>query len=238
MKAACPSCATRYDLPPSRLTADGALFRCSSCGHSWIESRAIDVIDVAPQPVSGATMPRFGFEPDREINRLVEASKSAHAEFAAKRRAKHMRLRNWAILAAVVAAPVAAAAAYPQAVVRQAPAAARVYQTLGIDVNIYGLEIRKVEQQHMILDNGRVLAVKGLIYNIEDNDKKVPALRFALLDAAGKEVYVWTVESGVRPLRPGEATNFVTRVSAPPETAQNLQIRFARRTEIGSTAAP
>ena len=69
-------------------------------------------------------------------------------------------------------------------------------------------------------------------------DKKVPALRFALLDAAGGEVYTWMVESGVRPLRPGEATSFVTRVSAPPEAAVSLQVRFARKAEISQTAVP
>jgi predicted Zn finger-like uncharacterized protein len=238
MVVACPSCATRYDMPPSRTTPNGALFRCSSCGHSWIEARAIDVIDVAAQPATGPALPRFGFEPDREVDRLVDAARTAAAEFALKKSQRRRRTVSWGILAAAVVAPLSAAAAYPEAVVRQAPAAARVYQALGMPVNIYGLDIRQVEQQNMLLENGKVLAIKGIIANVASADKKVPALRFALLDQAGKEVYAWTVDSPTRPLRSGEATNFVTRVSEPPEAAHNLQIRFARRDEIGSTAGP
>ena len=62
--------------------------------------------------------------------------------------------------------------------------------------------------------------------------------RFILRDGEAKDVYAWTVDSGVRPLRPGEMTNFTTRVASPPEGAEAVQIRFARIGEIGSNAIP
>jgi hypothetical protein len=108
---------------------------------------------------------------------------------------------------------------------------------LGIDVNIYGW-LRRVEQRHTIEGGTRVLSIKGEIANVSGRERKIPWMRFALRDGANAEVYRWILDSGARPLRPGESTAFVTRVAAPPETAKNLEIRFAHADEIGSNAAP
>ena len=137
-----------------------------------------------------------------------------------------------------VAAPILLAALFPEAVVRAAPAAARLYERAGVAVNIYGLEIGRIEQKHMIVDGTRVLAIKGGILNISSSDRKVPSLRFILRDGNANDIYAWTVDSGVRPLRPGEMTTFTTRVASPPEAAEAVQIRFARADEIGTNAAP
>ena len=40
MIVSCPSCATTYELPPGETPADGAVIRCSACGHSWLEATA------------------------------------------------------------------------------------------------------------------------------------------------------------------------------------------------------
>ena len=61
-------------------------------------------------------------------------------------------------------------------VVRAAPAAARLYEKAGIKVNIYGLELRRVQQEHVIVDGISVLAIKGEIVNVSDVDRKIPAL--------------------------------------------------------------
>ena len=102
-----------------------------------------------------------------------------------------------------------------------------------MDVNIYGLEVRRVEQQHVIIEGTRVISIKGEIVNVSDRDRKVPSLRFILQNNAANDVYAWTLDSGIRPLRPGEMTTFTTRVASPPPMAENLQIRFAHADEIG-----
>jgi hypothetical protein len=179
-----------------------------------------------------------GFEPDSEVKRLVEASRLAREAFAAKKRQRLGRLRGWAVLGACLIAPVAAAAAFPELVVGVAPVTVRAYDAVGYNVNIYGLEVRRVEQQHAIVDGVRVLTIKGEITNISNSTQKIPWLRFGMNDSQQLEVYNWTLDTGARPLRAGESTNFVTRVASPPETAKNLQIRFAHRDEIGSNPNP
>lgn len=211
------------------------MIKCASCGHSWLEARAIEV--VTPPRTIPATIDH-GLEPDFEIRRLMEATQEAQEEFAARRRLRNRRLAGWAIFAAAVAAPFAVATALPEAAVSLAPASISAFEAVGLQVNIYGLELRRVELQHMVVDGTRVLAVKGEIVNISSHDRKIPWLRFALLDLERSEVYNWTLDAGARPLRSGEATNFVTRVASPPETAKDVEIRFAHHDEIGSNLQP
>lgn len=207
------------------------MIKCASCGHSWLEARAIEV--AAPKGNLPASIDH-GFEPDFEIRRLVEATREAQEGFAARRRLRHRRLAGWATLAATLMAPFAVAAALPEMAVSIAPATITAFDAIGTEVNIYGLELRRVELQHLVVDGTRVLAVKGEIANIARRDRKIPWLRFGLLGKDNSEVYNWTLDAGARPLRPGEITNFVTRVASPPETAKNVEIRFAHSDEIGS----
>lgn len=237
MMISCPSCAARYDLPSQRFAADGTVIRCAACGHSWLESRAVEIT-----PVNAAQLPALvdhhAYEPDVEVRRLVQATREAQESFAAERARRRRRLAGWSALAGVALLPVVAAAAIPETVVAVAPATIQAYQAIGWDVNIYGLEFRTVGMQHMIVDGTRVLAVKGEIVNVSGSDRKIPWIRFGLRADGSAEVYSWTLESGARPLKPGESTSFVTRVASPPETAKNLEIRFARAWEIGSNTAP
>jgi predicted Zn finger-like uncharacterized protein len=236
MIISCPSCTTRYNFPEQRLSGDGMAISCAACGHKWIESRAVEIVDISPRKVPAVI--EHGFEPDSEVKRLVEASRQAREAFAVKKRQKLSRLRGWAILGACLIAPVAAAAAFPELVVSLAPVTARAYDAAGYSVNIYGLEVRRIERQHAIVDGVPVLTIKGEISNISNSTQKIPWLRFGLKDAQQVEVYNWTLDTGARPLRAGESTNFITRVASPPETAKNVQIRFAHRDEIGSNSSP
>jgi hypothetical protein len=219
-------------MPEQRISTDGMAISCASCGHRWIESRAIEIVDISPRNLP--TVIEHGFEPDSEVKRLVEASKRATEVFASNKRQRLKRLRGWAILAACVLAPLSAAASFPGIVVNIAPITIRAYDAIGYSVNIYGLEVRRIEQQHAIVDGTRVLTIKGEITNISNSSQKLPWLRFGLSDGQKQEVYSWTLDTGARPLRAGETTNFVTRVASPPETAKNVQIRFAHANEIGS----
>jgi predicted Zn finger-like uncharacterized protein len=232
MIISCPSCATRYDMPADRMAGEGAMIRCAACGTSWLEARAIEIAHTSPRQLPAVI--DHGDEPEQEVRRLVEASREAEEDFARKLRLKRRRRASWAAFAAAALSPLVLAWAYPETVVRLAPATVALYGALGRDVNIYGLEVRNVEMQHIVSDGTRVLTVKGEIANVTAGERKIPSLRFGLRNDQGAEVYEWTVDSTARPLRGGESTTFVTRVAAPPETARNVEIRFAHADEIGS----
>lgn len=169
-----------------------------------------------------------------DIGSLVESARSAQMEYRAKRVARARSLGGWASFVLVAASPFIFAWVAPEATVMAAPISALAYEKMGHEINLYGLEIRRVEQVNKSSSGQHVLTVKGEISNPTNEIRKIPALRFALTDDAGQEIYTWTLDTAARPLRPGETTAFNTRISAPPEFAQKLQIRFAHANEIGS----
>ncbi|MCA0432030.1 MAG: zinc-ribbon domain-containing protein [Proteobacteria bacterium] len=229
----CPSCSTRYAMPG--MPSGAMKVTCRVCGHSWQEVETLEIKDSnAPALIKVID---HDSEPEIEARRLAEIAREAQDRFESERAARRRNLKRWSLFAAFLLVPVAAAAAFPERVVKLAPVTYRAYETLGYDINLYGLEIRKVERQHAIIDGTRVLSIRGDIGNISNDVKKIPWLRFALVGADGKELYTWTLDTASRPLPPGQLTTFTTRVAAPPEAAQNLQIRFAKADEIGSTAS-
>lgn len=211
------------------------LLTCRSCGHRWREAETIDAIDIseAPQRRLPAVID-YDDAPDVEASRLAQLARDAQDEHHLRRSLHRRKLQQWAVFGSVVLAPFVAAAAMPETIVNAAPISIRAYNALGYDINLYGLEVRGVEREHIIMDGQRILSVKGVIANVDGEPRRIPWLRFALTGPSGEELYSWTLDTGSKPLlRPGESTSFVTRISAPPEASQKLQIRFARSDEIG-----
>ena len=232
----CPSCSARHNLGSQELGNGAFNVICRICNHHWRESPIIDVAEVQNRAVAKIINHRD--EPEFDVQRLVEAARSAQEDFAIAKRNRLKRVSGWASLGLIILSPFAAAILMPETIVMAAPATIQAYDRLGLSVNIYGLDVRRVEQQNTIVDGQHVLMVKGEISNSTDSIRKMPWLRFALKAKDGKELYSWTLDTGSRPLRPGETTSFTTRVAQPPELSENLQIRFAHAEEIRSISTP
>ena len=233
MIVSCPSCTTRYDLGHD---ADAAAFgvTCGVCNHNWTQYPVTDIEEILPS--RALQVIEHEPEPNLDVGRLVEAAKTARIDYAAKRKARIRKSVGWASFGVCAALPLVFALLVPEATVMAAPIAIKAYQKLGWQVNVYGLDIRRVEQQNKDIDGQHTLQVKGEISNSTNDVRKIPSLRFALNDADGKELYTWTLDTTARPLRPGETTSFSTKIAAPPELAKNLQIRFAHSSEISINA--
>jgi hypothetical protein len=229
----CPSCTSRYDLASSH---SDVTISCQNCGHRWREMPVIDVVDLPSRAV--ARVLDQSHESEFDVQRLVEAARGAQEEFKLMRKKRIKRLTSWASLGVVCVAPLLMAAMMPETVVSAAPLTIKAYEKLGYSVNIYGLDIRHIEQEHKIINGARVLMVKGEISNATSDIRKIPWLRFGLRSDQGQELYTWTLDTASRPLRPGESTSFVTRIAAAPELSKNLEIRFAHPDEISSNTKP
>ncbi len=250
----CPSCATSHNLPDDDFPADGSIIKCTSCDHSWLEARALEVIDSVDVAdlihddievnhnsfTHTPNLPAIPHGPDTEYEavRIAKAVKKAEQRrltALAKQRAKR---RGWMALAACIAAPFAFAGAFPEIVVRALPGSIVVYDKVGINVNIPGFTIVNVTHQYLMAGDTRVLAIRGDIINVSGREQTAPSLRFALRDKNRREVYNWTLNSVARrPLKPGLSTSFLTRVAEPPKLADDFQIRFALKDEIAKTAS-
>ena len=258
MIISCPSCATRYELPAQQLAADGSVIRCAACGHNWLEASAIEVIDISPvtalapagrsnEPAQSASQLPMVIEDDDqdavdldlESNRIAAAAAKAEREFDERRRARRANVVGWGGLVSAIAVTFAGLYAFPNQIVHYAPGAAGIYERAGIEINRRGFEIRNIRQQHLLSDGTRVLALRGEVVNVSGRELKVPALRFVIKDEKRREVYAWTLNGvSTKALAAEGSTTFVTRLAAPPETADEIEIRFAQAGEIGSNAQP
>lgn len=231
----CPSCSSRSDILSLNDGNIGTLVDCATCGHEWVVGRDLAALS-GPRPAQPEPADQTPTDPAAAA--LIEAARLARQEFQGRRQARRSRAAAWTALAAFALSPFAAAAVFPEQVVASVPASIRLYDWMGQEVNIYGLEIRQVDLQHLIVDGRKVIAVKGEIANASSSVRKIPWLRFGLRSADNAEVYHWTLDTEARPLQPGESTSFVTRLASPPEAARNVEIRFARADEIGSNVGP
>jgi hypothetical protein len=211
---------------------DQGVARCPACAHGWLEAKPLEPLRPAPLTIDQLD------SSDQEIRQLVSASLLAQNTFQQHRKRRRAATAAWFGLALLAASPAAIALTLPNKVVAAAPAAISFYNWLGKEVNIYGLEIRNVDLQHLIVNGQKVIAIKGELQNVSNGERKIPWLRFGLKSGDNTELYQWQLDTASRPLRPGEAKAFVTRVASPPEAANRVEIRFARPDEIGSNATP
>jgi hypothetical protein len=114
-----------------------------------------------------------------------------------------------------------------ETIARVAPAIAPFYEALGLPVKPPGLNIHSVRSILMQEEGGRVLAIEGEIDNNRGSAMPIPELHVALRNSDGREIYTWTTPPPKAKLAAGESVAFRARLAAPPETAQQVSVRFA-----------
>ncbi|MCX2724882.1 MJ0042-type zinc finger domain-containing protein [Roseibium salinum] len=114
-------------------------------------------------------------------------------------------------------------------IVKQSPDLASLFQLVGFQVNLRGLEFRNLRTFTEVEDGKRVLVVEGSIRNLLDETNAVPAVRLAIRGADLQEVYAWTVEPRTKLLNALDETRFRTILADPPGDASDIQVRFVER---------
>jgi predicted Zn finger-like uncharacterized protein len=135
---------------------------------------------------------------------------------------------GWVLFLAVVAALAGGFYFGQQQIVARVPAMARLYDLVGLGAEAsadLGLELREVTSAPRLVDGTRVVVIEGLIANVADGDRDVPALRARLLGSDGKSLDQWTFEAEIKRLPPGGTTRFATTAQNPPRDGR-LSIEF------------
>jgi hypothetical protein len=145
----------------------------------------------------------------------------------ARRRGGEPRTRFLPAILALQLAAVTAVLLGRAEVVRAMPEAASLFRMIGLPVNLRGLVFAGLETRTEWRDGVAVLIVAGRIESRSDSAVTVPPLRFALRDAAGAELYAWTVPPDVATLGRGESLPFQVRMASPPPGGNDVLVRFA-----------
>jgi len=207
----------RTDRPERLLIGCREAIRCRRCQHIWLDRSMGD---------SGLASPHNGSLIPEAARRERLRRREQHRAAPATRRTGDVT--HWLALTGFTMAFAAAILFWPQQVVSAFPAAARLYQKVGIEVNQVGLALERV-RSHLVYAGGvPSLRVNGTIANVSQVARQVPELRFTLRDTAGQSVFTWSEPVSDLPLLPGARITFSTKIAAPPELAQKVEIRFNR----------
>jgi predicted Zn finger-like uncharacterized protein len=137
--------------------------------------------------------------------------------------------------AAKIAAPAGVAVglagliiAVPQrdAVVGLIPDLAPLYEMVGLDVNVRGIEFSPFTAERSLVAGLTVLRIEGTMTNADDETRSVAPLRLALLAETGAELFVWRIDPPTTDLLPEQSVPVFSELTAPPETVASVSVRF------------
>jgi predicted Zn finger-like uncharacterized protein len=244
----CPNCATRYQTDAS-IAAPGRNVRCAKCGQVWFQSppepepepaleselemtesmATSDAPEVAHHAHEAAVeeSPAYSHDP-REAER--QARYEAHRQRAEpgtdKPRPGFAKVAGWIVLIVIIIAIIFAIISYRQSIALMWPQTSSMYATIGLPVNVLGLDLRDVTPAQTFDAGQPQLEVSGRVVNVAKHRIPVPHVRVALYDGEQREIYRWTFDSGVGTLAPGAGGGFTTRLASPPREAKNVSVRF------------
>jgi len=122
-------------------------------------------------------------------------------------------------------------------VVTRFPAMAGIYESLGMGVNVVGLDFSNVTTLRTLRDGKEVLIVSAQIVGLKADPVPVPAVVVTLIDARGQGIYEWSVTPSVRDLMNGERSTFDTQLTLPPGEAARVRLSFAGGQSVRASAA-
>lgn len=210
----CPTCATRYVVDPAVLGVDGRVVRCAKCGETWREQAPAD----AP-PAADLAPPADAFRPLPPGSNLPVP--------AVARRSRRSAFLLLGVAAAVLAVGIGAVL-LRERVVGAWPAAARLYDAVGLPVETLGagLQLRNVRSERRDEDGIGEILVEGQIVNVSDVQRSVPMLRAVALDAEGRELRDWSIPPSQVILLPGEVATFESMLGDPDPSISEISITF------------
>ena len=213
-------------------------------------------------PIVGPAKPVFKREPDKASSRAprqVAATTNAGTGIAstgesatggrlrsfvhgaaAMRRVRFLTIVGWITLLVFLGGTLGAGWVFRNEIASLWPATADVYELAGQEINLRGVEFRKVRYERQTANDLPVLAIMGEVVNVSDEPRVLPRLRIGLRDAGHEEIYHWTFALPARALKPGQSLPFVTRLSSPPAETRDVEIRFDNGTSLAldDKAAP
>ncbi len=234
----CPSCATRYEIPPTHLGPAGRMVRCTTCGHRWFvaheaavdgdRSAESDAVDAAEAPPHAAAVEQPAAPPplDRapELRTGDGSDKPPRAPAVGRSTAATLGWLAVLLLLLILTGLVLGR----NELVALAPQAAPIYQRLGLPVTqAIGLELSGIVSERLADDDREVLRITGTVRNVAGTERAVPPLRIALLDAVRDEVLVREIAAPQPVLADGASTRFTVDLEDPPAAARNFSVTFA-----------
>jgi len=122
-------------------------------------------------------------------------------------------------------------------IVEQFPAAAGLYEKIGLGVNVIGLEISGIQTLRTTRDGKEVLVVSAELVGLKPVPVVIPPVVVTLLNDAGDAIYEWSLTPQVRDLMAGERATIETQLTQPPADAARVRLSFTGAGAVPGAAA-
>ncbi len=167
--------------------------------------------------------------------RELKALKIARLSKTAKKDKPNKKTRQLPVaasLSALVFVTLGGGAIYRETVVSALPQSAKLYQMVGLPVNLRGVIIQNVSSRIALEQGNPELTVEGEITNVTRQSAKLSRLRFAIRSENGREIYSWKATADKPVLEPGESVKFKRKLSGPPEEGHDVLVRFETKGDM------
>jgi predicted Zn finger-like uncharacterized protein len=119
-------------------------------------------------------------------------------------------------------------------IVEAFPQLGSFYETIGMPVNLRGVEFRNIQVSNIIDSDITTLIVKGEVVNISKEKIALNRLRVAIVGPDKKELVSWTTPPPRASLDPRTFVRFETRYVTPPAGASDVTVRFLNPNDVQS----
>ncbi|MDP2410454.1 MAG: zinc-ribbon domain-containing protein [Pseudolabrys sp.] len=182
-------------------------------------------------PIEHEPLPSAG---SAEVEAEDRESFVARRQRLKKKRDKSRKSSHWTAIVLVLFAFNVALVGARHEVVRYLPQTASLFAAIGLPVNLRNLSFENVRITKQTQDGVDILVVEGHIVSTANKAVEVPRLRFAARNAAGQEVYTWTMLPSRSVLGPDERLDFRSTLAAPPADANDVMVRFFNETDAAA----
>lgn len=111
-------------------------------------------------------------------------------------------------------------------IVRTFPDLAGLYGSVGLGVNVVGLEFAEVKTLRILREGDEVMEISAGIESVSSHQVPVPRIIVTLLDENDASVFEWSVTSRAAIMLPGEWIDFETQLISPPKEAMSVRLTF------------
>lgn len=253
----CPECSTRYLTKENAIGPNGRTVRCVKCDTTWYVASEADEMALQDNqaavedivPVASASIAAKATDAPSKQGMHVLSTASPGAHVAMRDKVDKVRRRRrltsvgliWAIPLFLLFVASILGYVFRQNVVNGLPQMATLYNAIGIDVSLSGLDIEAPVTRSALVDGQPVLVVNGAVRNITTKSQDVPMVELSLHSKDGEPLVTWLVDVNKDKLNKKERVTFVSEYPNPPIDAVKLRYRFADESVVasnGTGAAP
>lgn len=111
-------------------------------------------------------------------------------------------------------------------IVRTFPDMAGIYSSVGLGVNVVGLEFSGVQTLISLKNGMEVMDISASIGSVSSRQVSVPPIIVTLLDGEGNSLYEWSVTARAAIMLPGEVIEMSTQLTSPPAQTKTVRLTF------------